>query len=111
MASKVVRSAKALCITFCGNGKIEVDWQGVLAKVLLKVFTLIARLLLSLFGARVWFAAAGYGISKLLYCAEFVGLPPPDIVQELNWAIAKLVDRHMPPASTQRGFTGIAGDP
>jgi len=87
---KVVSSAKALGNAFCGNGKVQVDWQGLLAKVL-KVFTFIARLPLSLFGCA--FAAAGYGISMLLYCAEFIGLPPPDVMQELNRASAELVDR------------------
>jgi hypothetical protein len=104
---KVVRSAKALGVTFCGNGKVEVDWQGLLAKVL-KVYSFIARVPLSMFGRA--FAAAGYGISKLLYCAEFSGLPPPDILQQLNRATAKLVDRHLSPASTQRRFPGISSD-
>ena len=104
---KVVRSAKALGITFCGTGAVEVEWEALLAKVL-KVFGFIARLPLSLFGRA--FAAAGYGISKMLYCAEFSGMPPPSIVQKLEKATAKLVDRHLPPESTTRRFPGIAGE-
>jgi hypothetical protein len=104
---KVVRSAKALGITFCGTGAVEVDWQSLLDKVL-KVYGFIAKLPLSMFGRA--FAAAGYGISKMLYCAEFTGMPPPLIIRQLEKASSKLVDRHLPPDSAVRRFPGIAGD-
>ena len=74
------------------DGKVEVDWQGLRANVF-KVFNSAAGLPLSLH--RRAFSAAGYGISKLLYSAEFIGLPPPHIMQRLNGATAKLVDRHL----------------
>jgi hypothetical protein len=44
-----------------------------------------------------------------LFCADFSGLPPPGIFNELDRATAKLVDRHQAPDSTRRCFPGIAG--
>ncbi len=53
-------------------------------------------------------AAAGYGITKLLYHAEFAGMPPQPIVQEQHMTVPKtvtaaLVNRPQPP--TNAGVT------
>jgi exonuclease III len=102
---QVVASCKALGMQFQANGTVVVDWQARLDAVLSK-FAFISRLPLSLFGRA--FASSGYGISKLLYAAEFGGLPPAGLLDRLQAATAKLVDRKMAPAATGRRFAGVA---
>jgi hypothetical protein len=70
-------------------------------------FSRIAGLPLSAFGRA--FAASSYGISRLLYAAEFVGLPPAAIIRRLDQATARLVDRRQTADSTERRFAGVAG--
>jgi hypothetical protein len=103
---QIVASCTALGVLFKANGHVSVDWQARLDAVLAK-FTSISRLPLSLFGRS--FASAGYGISKLLYAAEFGGMPPPAVIDRLHAATAKLVDRKMAPAAPGRRFAGVAG--
>jgi hypothetical protein len=102
----VVASCKALGIQFRANGQVVVDWQARVDAVLSK-FAFISRLPLSMFGRA--FASSGYGISKLLYAAEFGGLPPAALLDRLEAATAKLVDRKMAPAALGRRFAGVAG--
>jgi hypothetical protein len=103
---QVVSSCKTLGIQLQADGSIVVDWQARVDAVLTK-FTYISKLPLSAFGRG--FASAGYGVSKLLYAAEFAGLPPPALITQLERAVAKLVDRKMAPAARGRRFAGVAG--
>jgi hypothetical protein len=103
---QVVASCKALGIHFQSNGVVVVDWQTRVEAVLSK-FASLSRLPLSLFGRA--FASSGYGISKLLYAAEFGGFPPAALLDRLQAATTKLVDRHMAPSAPGRRFAGVAG--
>lgn len=69
------------------------------------VYGRAARLGLSVFGRG--FASAGYGVSKLLYHAEFLGHPPPAVARRLTRATARLVDRAQGPRSRRRRFAGL----
>jgi hypothetical protein len=60
---------------------------------------------LSIFGRGL--GSAAYGISKLLFAAEFSDLPPDQLIAELTAVIAKLVDRGLPPDSHERAFAGV----
>lgn len=103
---QVVSSCKALGIHLQADGSVVVDWQARIDSVLSKL-TFISRLPLSAFGRA--FASAGYGVSKLLYAAEFAGLPPSPLITKLEKAVAKVVDRKMAPAARGRRFAGVAG--
>jgi hypothetical protein len=65
----------------------------------------VAAVPLSTFGRA--FAAGGYALAKVLTACEFAGLPPPAVLQELQAATAKLVDRSLAPASRLRRATGV----
>ena len=51
--------------------------------------------------------SAAYGVSKLLYAAEFSELPSRQNCQQLQAMVAKLVDRGQAPADATRNFTGV----
>jgi exonuclease III len=102
----VVQEAKALGLVFRTDGSTSVDWQSRMHGVEIK-YASIAKLPLSVFGRG--FASASYGVSKLLYHAEFAGMPPPAIIAQLEKFTAKLVDRAQAPHDTQRKFSGVAG--
>jgi hypothetical protein len=103
---RVVQTAKALGITFGRyTQKPVVDWP-TLVKQVDGCFTRLARMKLSAFGRG--FGSAAYGVSQLLYQAEFTGLPPPDVTSWLNTKTANLVDRGKAP-SESGGFAGVAG--
>ena len=104
---RVVDQAKSLGLVFKVDGTVAVDWEAKLDKVL-DCFTFISTLPLSTFGRG--FATAAYGVSKLLYAAEFAGMPPPAVVQKLDTATAKLVDRQQSPKDTRHRFPGVSGD-
>ena len=98
---RVVSSASTLGITFTNEGmqprgtKVDsADWDGLLARVE-RCFTKLARLPLSAFGRA--FGAAGYGISKLLYHAEFATMPQR-IKGRLTQMTALLIDRGVGPS-------------
>jgi hypothetical protein len=104
---QLAESATALGITFhSGVAPATVDWAPRLAKVR-RSHTRLARLRLSTFGRG--FGSAAYGVSQLLYDAEFVGPPPTPLLTSLQADIAKLVERGLPPASTRRAFAGVRG--
>ena len=104
---QLAESATALGITFhSGVAPATVDWAPRLAKVR-RSHTRLARLRLSTFGRG--FGSAAYGVSQLLYDAEFIGPPPPPLLTSLQADIAKLVERGLPPASTRRAFAGVRG--
>ncbi len=63
-------------------------------------FGRLARLRLSAFGRA--HAAASYGVSQLLYHAEFAGVPP-DVQHSLAQLTSRLVDRGLAPADGRGG--------
>ena len=79
-------------------------WNSLLSRVE-AVYAKISTLSLSVFGRA--FASAGYGVSKLLYHAEFLGHPPPAIAERLTQITARLVDRGLAPNATGRHFAGL----
>ena len=103
---RVVRTAKALGVTFGRyTDKPVVDWPA-LVKQVEGCFTRLARMKLTAFGRG--FGSAAYGVSQLLYQAEFTGLPPPSVTSWLHSKTAQLVDRGKAP-SESGGFAGVAG--
>jgi hypothetical protein len=95
---RVVRCSAALGVTF-SNVAVEngvgaaaqagtavaaspgANWPELLGRVT-SAYSKVQRLGLSMFGRA--FACAGYGISKLLYHAEHAGMPPPDVLHQLQ---------------------------
>ena len=69
-----------------------------------KCFTKLTKLHLSAFGRG--FSSAAYGLSQVLYHAEFDGIPP-DVASHLSRITTKLVDRNRAPASAQPALPGI----
>ncbi len=65
-------------------------------------YSRLSRLQISAFGRG--FASSAYGVSKLLYHAEFAGLPPPDVLAELQRATTAVVDRSEDPIARQQHF-------
>lgn len=101
----LVDGAPALGVKHMADGRSEVDWSNVVDAVESR-YTKICRLPLSRFGRA--FAASGYGLSKLLYAAEFVGMPPQGVLQELYTNTAKLVNRAQLPNTQQHVFAGVS---
>lgn len=79
-------------------------WRDLLSRVE-AVYAKISTLGLSTFGRG--FASAGYGVSKLLYHAEFLGHPPPAVADRLTRITARLVDRDLSPSAGGRHFAGL----
>ena len=105
---RLVDVATALGVPF-SNGEPPADvlstaWAERLAAVE-ATFTRVASLGLSVFGRG--FANAGYGVSRLLYFAEFMGHPPPAIATRLSTITARLVDRARSPVAAGRAFPGL----
>jgi len=69
-----------------------------------KKYGRLARLPLSIFGRAA--AAAGYGVPKLLFQAEFAGLPTAT-ASSLDTLTTKLVDRGMAPSDRQPHLPGV----
>ena len=87
-------------------GPAEVDWpQRVADKD--RCYSKLAKLSLSTFGRA--FAASGYGISKLLYHAEYAGMPPA-VIAALHKTTTKLVDRAQAPHCSKRALPGVPSD-
>lgn len=111
---EVVTRAKTLGIYFSeqhSSGEAMeagVDWEKLL-KAVSGSYDKLSRLPMSMFGHAQ--AAAGYGISKLLYHAEFAVMPEP-VLQQLTRITAKLIDRGLAPAASvqQRRLPGIRSD-
>ena len=105
---QVVQRARALGVEFSsGTGAPVVDWPAKVAAVR-DCLRRVAGLGLSAFGRGL--ACAGYAVSKILYHAECVGLPPDAVVAELSHVVAKLVDRGLAPDDRRRRFTGVRAD-
>ena len=102
----LVSEVTSLGLLLRADGTVQADWPALMAKVK-KAYTFISRLKLSRFGRAI--ASSSYGISKLLYAAEFAGMPPAHVVKELNKLTAKLVDRGQAPEDRpgRQVFTGV----
>jgi hypothetical protein len=69
----------------------------------------VSRLHLSAFGRG--FAAAGYGVSRMYYRAEYSELPPAPVLARLAQLTARLVDRNRPAARAVPGpLPGVRQD-
>ena len=104
-----VRSAKALGVTFHeGVGQPTIDWPAKVAAVEHRLRSL-ATLPVSAMGRGL--ACAAYGVSQLLFHAEFGGMPPHQLLRGLTSTIAALVDSGVAPGQ-QVGprFAGVAAD-
>lgn len=104
----VVTSAAALGITHSSDGCPSTDWAGLQATVEGSFARVASLRRLSVFGRG--FASAAYGVSRMLYHAEFAGHPPPAVLAELDRATARLVDGGLPPRPPTRRFAGVACD-
>ena len=108
---KVVAMAETLGIQFTNAAPQppppDAEWQARLAKVE-RCYDKIARLPLSMFGRA--FAASTYGVSKILYHAEFNTVPAA-ITAKLHAMSAKLVDRKLGPNQAQRHGNKLPGIP
>ena len=100
----VVQFAKALGILFSNSDEYiphqntDIRWTKGL-KFLTTAYTKIPKMGLSTFGRA--FATSGYGISTLLFQAEYTGLPD-EIMEKVVTATTKVVDRRMGPMSSRR---------
>ena len=104
---KLVGEHTALGVVHMADGRTRVDWDALVDQVEAR-YNKIAKLPLSMFGRG--FAASAYGLSKLLYAAQFVQLPPDAVLQRLQAVTAKLVDRGQPPTRVGQAFAGIAAE-
>ncbi|KAI3427913.1 hypothetical protein D9Q98_006305 [Chlorella vulgaris] len=104
---RVVSQATSLGVAFGAAANPATRWPALMAGVEC-CFTRIASLpRFSAFGRG--FATAAYGVSKLLYHAEFTGHPPEQHMAELMRVTAKVVDRGQAPGDATRKFAGLAG--
>ena len=104
-----VRSAKALGVTFHeGVGQPTIDWPAKVAAVEHRLCSL-ATLPVSAMGRGL--ACAAYGVSQLMFHAEFGGMPPHQLLRGLTSTIAAFVDSGVAPGQ-QVGprFAGVAVD-
>jgi hypothetical protein len=100
----VVGAASALGIRFSNDpAAAGADWEALVSGVE-AAYGRLARLPLSAFGRG--FGASSYGISKLLYHAEF-NTWPEQVVDRLQRAGAKLVDRGLAPSTRVRALPGV----
>lgn len=104
---RVVNSATSLGVTFEGNAAPTARWPALLDGVKGCYTRLAAMPEMSVFGRG--FASAAYGVSKVLYHAEFTGLPPPATLSELDRITAKVVERGLAPDDSTRRFAGLPG--
>ena len=102
---RVVSTATALGLTFASAGDPPPDWPTLVGGVE-RCYGRLACRAMSVFGRG--FASAAYGMSKILYHAEFADLPPAATLTRLHKITAKVVDRCEPP-NAGRGFPGLAG--
>lgn len=100
----VVARASALGMWFSNDATAPTtDWEARLQGVE-SCYSRLARLPLSTFGRA--FGASGYGISKLLYHAEFSAWTPA-FLQRLDLISGKLVDRGRAPSAAGPALPGV----
>jgi hypothetical protein len=107
---QLVAEATALGVTFAagtGDAQPKGGWEAAGAKVL-GAFERLAHLPLSRFGRA--FGSAAYGLGRILFAAEFCGLPPQPLLDQLQRAAAKLIDRKQAPGDSRRRFAGVRAD-
>ena len=105
---RLVTSAKVLGVTIrAPTGTASVAWT-LKQNLVTERYTRIAALGLSVFGRA--FASSGYGLSRLLYHAEHVGMPPRPVLVELQRLTSRLVDRGQPPGDRTQRFAGVRSD-
>ena len=99
---KVVHAASALGLTFgSGTKPPEADCQARLQQ-LESCFTRLAKLRLSAFGRGM--GSAAYGVSKLLYLAEYAGMPDQPTLKRLSTITSNLVRRRQGPSISRAAF-------
>ena len=103
---KVVTCATALGTQFGPDANPDARWTQLLATVKACYGKLASLPSLSMFGRG--FAASAYGVSQALYHAEFAGLPPPEILHELDDMTSRLVVRGASPTAAPTAFASIA---
>ena len=107
----LVASATALGFTFHAAVDAQATpkrgWDDMLASVE-RAYTALAHTHMSAFGRA--FGASSYGLSTLLFAAEFSPPLTGERLQRLVSATAKLVDRGVTPDTTQRGFHGVSAE-
>lgn len=105
---QLVTSATALGIAFGPAADPSAAWPALVTEVE-RGYTRLANLprTFSIFGRG--FATAAYGVSKLLYHAEFAGHPPAAHLARLSSVTAKVVERGLAPADTRHRFAGLPG--
>ena len=105
---QVVQTATVLGLQFAsGTQQAQPDWQPRL-QLVEQCYTKLAGMGLSAFGRGI--SSAAYGVSTLLYQAEYGGMPPPADLQRLSSITSKLIDRGLAPTSTDRRFAGLPGE-
>jgi len=104
---RVVSAATSLGMSFGSTAAPAAAWPDLLEGVKGCYARLASLPRMSVFGRG--FASAAYGVSKVLYHAEFTGLPPAAALAELQRVTAKVVSRGQAPADTTPRFAGLAG--
>eukprot|EP00798_Chlamydomonas_sp_ICE-L_P027571 gene27571-biopygen11495 len=103
----VVAEATTLGVSFTNGSPtcppMTPQWSERLAHVE-RCFSRLAKLPLSSFGRG--FSSSSYGLSTLLYHAEFGGIPQ-EVVNDLQCLTTKLVDRGLGPADKARVLPGV----
>ncbi|PRW33265.1 Transposon TX1 uncharacterized 149 kDa [Chlorella sorokiniana] len=102
---QVVSEATSLGVTFASTpdpAAAATRWQEVLEGVEACYGRIASLRRLSIFGRGL--ASAAYGVSRLLYRAEFSGHPPTATTEALQRATSKLVGRGQAPHAQQRRF-------
>ena len=114
----VVREASALGLTFGSDAAPAARWPELLEGVCKRYDRIASLSSLSVFGRG--FASAAYGVSTVLYHAEFAGQPSRGVLDKLQRLTARLVDGGRGPGSPTRAgqpevgqlrqwFAGLAG--
>ena len=101
---QTVLSATVLGVCIGGDGVQA--WDKNVEGVMRALSRLSCIKQLSIFGRGL--GSAAYGISKLLYCAEFSDPPTPQQCRHLAAAVAKVVDGGLAPDSPGRRFAGVS---